>query len=319
MLVQRKKLGINVFICYTLPVPIPRKSTKWYDAMTQQFCYKERAMNTSYLQGQDGTSRTYYQWKTDQPTKGNIVLVHGYAEHSGRYAEAAGHFNTAGFNVWAMDHYGHGLSDGHRADVKDFRLFAQDLRLFIQNTIKPQQQQPLFVYGHSMGGAVSLLYTLEHQSELTGLILSGPMVRPGALTSTLERRAVHLLRKIVPNLPFRPFSADLLSHDPEEVEKYKRDPQNYTGKLKVRLGDELLRMESYLSDSALASITLPVLLLHGGEDAVVPPENSKVILDRIKATDKTRIVFPGMYHEIHKEAERDSVFSAVIDWIEARC
>jgi len=276
-------------------------------------------MNNSYLQGQDGTSRTYYQWKTDLPVKGDIVLVHGYAEHSGRYTEAANHLNMAGFNVWAMDHYGHGLSDGHRADVEDFRLFAQDLQLFIQNTIKPQRQQSLFVYGHSMGGAVSLLYTLEHQSEVTGLILSGPMVRPGALVSTLERRAIHLLRKILPNLPFRPFSADLLSHDPVEVDKYKQDPLNYTGKAKVRLGDELLRMEAYLTDSALASITLPVLLLHGGEDAVVPPENSKVVLDRINSTDKTRIVFPGMYHEIHKEAERDSVFSAVIDWLEARC
>ena len=276
-------------------------------------------MNNDYLQGQDGTSRTYYKWKTDLPVKGDIVLVHGYAEHSGRYAEAAEHLNTAGFNVWAMDHYGHGLSDGDRADVRDFRLFAQDLQLFIQNTVKPQQHQSLFVYGHSMGGAVSLLYILEHQSEVTGLILSGPMVRPGALTSTLERRAAHFLRKIVPSLPFRPFSADLLSHDPEEVQKYKKDPLNYTGKLKVRLGDELLRMEAYLSDRALASINLPVLLLHGGEDAVVPPENSKVILDQIKSTDKTRIVFPGLYHEIHKEAERDSVFSTIIDWLEARC
>jgi alpha-beta hydrolase superfamily lysophospholipase len=281
--------------------------------------FKEDQMNNGHLQGQDGTSRTYYHWETDLPVKGDIVLAHGYAEHSGRYAQAAEHLNMAGFNVWAMDHYGHGLSDGHRADVKDFRLYAKDLQLFIQTTVKPQQQQPLFVYGHSMGGAVSLLYALEQQSELTGLILSGPMVRPGAVTSKLERRAAHLLRKIVPNLPFRPFSADLLSHDPEEVERYKTDPLNYNGKLKVRLGDEFLRMEGYLSDNALSQLTLPVLLLHGGEDAVVPPENSKVVLDRIKSTDKTRIVFPGMYHEIHKEADRESVFSTIIDWLEARC
>ena len=288
-------------------------------------------MNNGDLQGQDGSLRTYYQWKTNLPAKGDIVLVHGYAEHSGRYAEAADHLNKAGFNVWAMDHYGHGLSEGPRADVKDFRLYAKDLQLFIQTIVKPQQtttvtgpgqtqqQQSLFVYGHSMGGAVSLLYALEQQSELTGLILSGPMVRPGALSSKLERRAAHLLRKVVPNLPFRPFSADLLSHDPEEVEKYKKDPLNYNGKLKVRLGDEFLQMEGYLSNSAFSQLTLPVLLLHGGEDAVVPPENSKVVLDRIKSTDKTRIVFPGMYHEIHKEADRESVFSTVIDWIEARC
>ena len=275
-------------------------------------------MNTGRMNGQDGSGRTYYHWKRASKLKAAVVFAHGYAEHAERYAEIAAELNGAGYDVWAIDHYGHGQSAGKRADVEDFRLFAEDLHLFIQNIVIPNTDTPLFLYGHSMGGAISLLYTLEHQSDLKGLILSGPMIRPGGVSSQFERKIAHLLRKIVPMLPFRPFSADLLSHDADEVQAYKDDPLNYTGKLKVRLGDEFLRMEGMLSEEALAAISLPVLLLHGGGDTVVPPENSQIVMESISSEDKTRKIFPGLYHEIHKEPERREVFETLIDWLNAR-
>ena len=275
-------------------------------------------MDTGRMNGQDGSERTYYHWKSSSKAKAAVIFAHGYAEHAGRYAEIAAELNGAGYDVWAIDHYGHGQSAGKRADVEDFRLFAEDLHLFIQNIVIPNTGPTLFLYGHSMGGAVSLLYTLEHQSDLKGLILSGPMIRPGGVSSPLERKIAHLLRKIVPTLPFRPFSADLLSHDVDEVQAYKDDPLNYTGKLKVRLGDEFLRMEGMLSEKALSTISLPVLLLHGGGDTVVPPENSQIVMESISSEDKTRKVFPGLYHEIHKEPERGEVFATLIDWLNAK-
>lgn len=279
-------------------------------------------MNTGQMYAKDGTTRTYYNWKAPESAKAIVVLTHGYAEHAGRYAEMAAKLNQAGFEVWAMDHYGHGQSEGKRADVEDFRLFAEELRLFIDTIVTAAHAAaaplPLFLYGHSMGGAVSLLYSIEHQSDLKGLILSGPMVRPGGVSSQFERKIAHLLRKIVPELPFRPFSAELLSHDADEVRAYKDDPLNYTGKLKVRLGDEFLRMEGLLSEEALSAIELPLLMLHGGEDAVAPPENSRIVQDAVSSQDKTRQVFPGLYHEIHKEQEREAVFDTIIAWLNAR-
>ncbi len=287
-------------------------------------------MNVGSLKGKDGTTRTFYHWEPASDPKAIVVLSHGYAEHAGRYAEMAAKFNQSGFDVWAIDHYGHGQSEGKRAEVDDFNLFPDDLHLFIHTQVLPSlnskkdknerhtAQLPLFLYGHSMGGSIALLYTLKHQSDLTGIVLSGPMVRPGAVSTSFERTAAHILRKIVPSLPFRPFSADYLSHDANEVQTYKDDPLNYIGKMKIRLGDEYLRMEEQLSDEALATITLPVLLLHGGDDIVVPPENSLVVMENISSNDKNRIVYPGLYHEIHKEAERDSVFNTIIEWIEKR-
>lgn len=276
-------------------------------------------MITGQMNGSDGTSRSYYHWNPSPAAKAAVVFSHGYAEHAGRYAEMAAELNGAGYDVWALDHYGHGQSAGKRADVKDFKLFAEDLHRFIQTIVLPGTGRlPLFLYGHSMGGAISLLYALDHQSDLQGLILSGPMIRPGGVSSPFERKIAHLLRKVVPTLPFRPFSADLLSHDANEVRAYKDDPLNYTGKLKIRLGDEFLRMESMLTEEALASLRLPVLLLHGGEDAVVPPDNSLIVQEHISSKDKTRKLFPGLYHEIHKEAQRGAVFETVIEWLNAR-
>lgn len=279
-------------------------------------------MNTGQIHGKDGTIRTYYNWKVADTAKAKLVLAHGYAEHAGRYAEMAAKLTQAGFEVWAMDHYGHGQSEGKRADVEYFRLFAEELHLFINTVVTATQPEtgklPLFLYGHSMGGAISLLYTIEHQSELEGLILSGPMIRPGGVSSAFERKIAHLLRKIVPALPFRPFSAELLSHAADEVQAYKDDPLNYTGKLKVRLGDEFLRMEGLLSQKALSTIKLPLLLLHGGEDAVVPPDNSRIVHDAVSSQDKTRTVFPGLYHEIHKERDRTAVFDTITEWLSAR-
>ena len=276
-------------------------------------------MKTGRIKGQDGSYRTYYHWEGPSNTKAVVVLVHGYAEHAGRYAEMAARLNTAGYDVWAIDHYGHGQSAGKRADVDDFTLYPRDLHLFVQNiVIASTGELPVFLYGHSMGGSISLLYSLEHQSDLKGMILSGPMVRPGGVSTPFERKIAHILRKIVPTLPFRPLSADLLSHDVDEVQAYKDDPLNYTGKLKIRLGDEYLRMEGMLSEAALHTISLPVLLLHGGGDEVVPPENSEIVYEHISSEDKNRKVYPGLYHEIHKEPERGEVFSTLIEWLDAR-
>ncbi len=276
-------------------------------------------MITGQMQGKDETSRTYYHWECPSQAKAAVVLVHGYAEHAGRYAEMAALLNKEKYDVWAIDHYGHGQSAGKRADVDDFTLYAKDLNHFIQNIVLASTGQlPLFLYAHSMGGSISLLYSLEHQSDLKGMILSGPMVRPGGVSTPFERKIAHILRKIVPTLPFRPFSADLLSHDVKEVQAYKDDPLNYTGKLKIRLGDEYLRMEGMLTEEALSTIRLPILLLHGGGDTVVPPENSEIVYEHISSEDKTRKLFPGLYHEIHKEPEREEVFNTLIEWLNAR-
>lgn len=247
------------------------------------------------------------------------MIVHGYAEHGDRYAEMAAELNREGFDVWAADHYGHGQSAGQRADVSRFELFVEDLHEFIVHTVqKKSSASPLFLYGHSMGGAITLLYASQHQDLLKGILLSGPIVRPGAQTSSLERKAAHVLRKIVPSLQFKPFHAHLLCHDELVVEAYMNDPLVYNGKMKVRMGDELLRAGEMLTDEVLKNLTLPMLILHGTEDQVVLPDNSKLVHSLASSQDKTLKLFDGMYHEIHNEASKKELFETVRDWLSAR-
>lgn len=274
-------------------------------------------MKTGTFTGEDGSKRYYRAWLADASARGRVVIVHGYAEHGDRYAEMASDLNGAGFDVWAPDHYGHGLSEGKRADVPRFELFAEDLKLFTSTVVQADGNElPLFLYGHSMGGAVALLYTLRNQAALNGLILSGPVVRPGAQSSRAERRIGHILRLIYPSFKYLPFEAQKLSHDPEVVEAYIRDPMVYSKKMKIRMADELLRAEQLLSNEALKKLSLPMLILHGGDDQVVLPSNSEVVFTLSSSSDKTRHVFKGMYHEIHNEPGRKEVFTKVRSWLE---
>jgi len=274
-------------------------------------------MKTGTFTGSNGSQRYYRAWLTETSARGRVVIVHGYAEHGDRYAEMASELNAIGFDVWAPDHYGHGLSEGKRADVPRFELFVEDLQLFTSSVVQADGKElPLFLYGHSMGGAIALLYTLQLQADLKGLILSGPVVRPGAQSSQAERRIGHILRLISPSFKYLPFDPQKLSHDPEIVEAYIRDPMVYSNKMKIRMADELLRAEHLLSDKGLKGLSLPMLILHGGDDQVVLPSNSEVVFTLSSSSDKTRYVFEGMYHEIHNEPGRKEVFAKVRSWLE---
>jgi len=273
-------------------------------------------MKSGFFISNDGSRRFYRGWTIDTPSSGTVVISHGYAEHGGRYSELASKLNSAGFDVWIHDYYGHGQSDGKRAEVPNIKLFVKDTELFISEIAVPRdQKKPLFVYGHSMGGTIALLYAIVHQSSLNGLILSGPVVRPSSQSSAIERAAAHMLRKIAPSLKYLPFEPEPLCRDPRVVEAYVRDPLVYSGKMKIRMADEFFHAERLLRDEALKDLKIPLLLMHGGADEVVPPLNSEVVFSLASSPDKTRKIFDGMYHEIHNEPGKEEVFELVCAWL----
>jgi len=275
-------------------------------------------METGFFTGNDGTRRYYRGWTLSGKASGTVVIAHGYAEHGDRFAELAAVFNAAGFDVWAHDHYGHGQSEGKRAVVPRFELFIEDTDIFISSIVSAGSPAPLFLYGHSMGGAISLLYAVQHQAKLSGLLLSGPVVRPGVQSSRFDRTMAGILSRIVPGMQYLPFDPYLLSRDSHVVEAYIQDPLVYSKKMKIGLGYQFLRAEELLSDAALKSLTLPVLIMHGGDDQTVLPLNSEVAYQLISSEDKTRHLFEGMYHEVHNEPGKQEVFDLVTSWIKAR-
>lgn len=263
----------------------------------------------------DGLKLFTQSWLPETP-EGSVVLVHGYAEHSGRYASFAEYLAARGFGVYAFDQRGHGNSGGRRVNVRVFREYATDLARYLERVREANPGLPRFLLGHSMGGLTALQLVLEHPHKADGLILSGCYVRnalpvPGALVSLAG-----LVSAVAPELPVQPLDPAVLSRDETVVRAYAADPLVYHGRVKARLGAELLRCGDYLLDRA-ESVKLPTLILHGGADRLAAMSGSRELYERLGSEDKALKVYDGFFHEILNEPGKEQVWADVVSWLEA--
>ena len=250
--------------------------------------------------------------------KGIVLIAHGYAEHSGRYDYTAKYFTDKQYAVYAPDHYGNGRSDGVKADVPDFNLFVTDLQFVLKTIKKLENNKPVYLLGHSMGGAISTILASKEGDEIKGLILSGASIRIDGGVSDLVKSISKFIAVIVPYLPLVEFAVEGLSRDPEVIETYKSDPYNYNGRVRARMGREMLRSEEIITEDLLSKITIPTLILHGEKDPLVNPECSRIINSNISSSDKEMRILENLYHEILNEPEKDEVLKIIGNWLDAR-
>jgi alpha-beta hydrolase superfamily lysophospholipase len=256
-------------------------------------------------------------WLPEAPARAALLVAHGLAEHSGRYLNLVHHFLPLGFAVHALDHVGHGRSEGPRVFVERFDEFIGTLHLFRQMVRERQAGLPLFLVGHSMGGLIGARYLTAHQEGLAGAILSGPAVKvpdniPGAII-VLGR----LLSALAPKLRMIALEANGVSRDPAVVKAYDEDPLVYRGKMTARLGSEMIRAMGEVAAQA-GRISLPLLILQGGADLLVDPAGARMLHDRVSSPDRQLILYEGLYHEVFNEPERDRVLKDAEAWITAR-
>jgi len=269
----------------------------------------------------DGISKTriYFQtWAPNGAPKATVVIAHGLGEHGGRYAEVAAQLVGLGCVVHAIDHRGHGRSGGARVLVDKFANAVADMDTLIDRAKRQQPTRPLFLLGHSMGGALSLSYAIKHGKKLDGLILSGPAVALDGAPPLLALIA-KLLASFVPKLGMFQVDPSLVSRDPAEVAKYADDPLNAHGKIPVRTLAEIIRFVEIVP-ALLPAIRVPTLVLHGSDDKLAGVAGSRMIHERISSSDKTLKVYDGLYHEIFNElpADRARVFKDLTDWLQPR-
>src|SRR5439155_14981031 len=162
------------------------------------------------------------------------VLAHGFAEHSGRYAHVAEPLVGAGFTTWALDHHGHGLSDGDRGDARSPDEAVADMDSLVDMAVAERPGLPVFLVGHSMGGLLAIAYAEEHQDRLAGLVVSGAAV-------SVNQMLLDLLElDEIPAVPLAPF----VSRDPEVVKGYEDDPLIHHGAMpRHMLAEAPTRME----------------------------------------------------------------------------
>jgi len=253
-----------------------------------------------------------------------VVVAHGYAEHSGRYLHVAEYLAAQGIATFALDQRGHGHSEGERALIGRLADCVGDLAQFIGQVraeYPARQAQgrpaPLFVLGHSMGGAIALQYALTYPQSVNGLITSGAFVQSAAPAPPWLRALLRLLSWGAPRLPVQPLEAALLSRDPAVVSAYDDDPMVYRGKVKARMLDVLLSAGPLVLAQA-GRLTLPLLILHGGDDKIAAPEGSRRLHALAGASDKTLRIYQGFYHEILNEPERQQVLDDLTAWVVER-
>lgn len=264
-----------------------------------------------WLGARDGMRLYWQAWEPDAAARDTVILVHGAAEHGGRYAHVAERLAGGGYAVYALDHRGHGRSNGTRAMIDRLDRLVDDLGLFIARV----GGRP-FLVGHSMGGAVALSYAIRHGDTISGLVLSGAAVATEAVPAPLEAITA-ALSKLAPNLPVFKISDDAVSRDPQVVRDYQNDPLNHAGKLPARTLAEIMRAMDTLPRDAVA-LRAPLLLLHGGEDRLCPPEGSRIVHANAGSADKTLKIYDGLYHEVFNEPERDQVLDDLVAWLAER-
>jgi acylglycerol lipase len=246
--------------------------------------------------------------------KAVVVLVHGICEHSGRYNYPTSRFNEWGYSVYRFDLRGHGRSGGERGYVESYDLFIDDTDLIVNAAREENPGLPIFLLGHSMGGFISVAYGIAHQARLSGLIHSGAaVVIPQAVKDLGEDFDYNALALTpIPN-----DLSHLISRDPNVVKAYNDDPlvlKEFTMKL---MGEIFIRGVNWVLKN-MNSYQYPCLILHGGDDQIVPSEASQNLYDHIASKDKQIKIYEGLYHEILNEPEKETVLTDIRQWIEAR-
>lgn len=269
------------------------------------------------LSGYRGLKLAYGTWLPDGEPKAVAVVVHGYGEHMGRYAHVIEALVQHEYAVYSIDHRGHGTSAGLRGYVERFDFLVDDLHLLVQQTERDHPSLRRFMIGHSMGGLIATRYTLRYQAGLAGLVLSGPALWIGDNISPFLKRVSGVLSMVVPTLPVTTTSKgpeSVLSRDPLVQEQFGADPYTYKGKLRARMGNEMMRAASD-ARARMAGLTLPLLIMHGAEDKLTNPNGSKLLYEQARSVDKTLQLWPGCRHEIFNEPERNEVISFMVGWL----
>ncbi len=256
-------------------------------------------------------------WASDVPegAKAAVMLLHGYAEHLGRYDGFVESLNARGFAVWRLDYRGHGRSGGRRGHVYHFDDFFAELGLVRDRMFAATERLPRFLVGHSHGGLLSTHFISRSPEGFRGVALSSPFFGFGLKVPAWKAFAGRTLSRLVPALAM-PTDIDpaIVSHDPEVVRQYKSDPLN--GRTATaRWFTEMLRVHSE-TPAAAHRVKLPILVQQAGDDRLAAVESTRQIFAALGSEDRQYIEYPGMYHEIWFEQERARTVGDLLEWLD---
>lgn len=248
-------------------------------------------------------------WAPEGDPSAYLVLVHGIAEHSGRY-ERTGHLlSEAGFHVRSFDLIGGGGSGGDRWDIDEWSRYHDQIESHV--SWARRGKKPVVLMGHSMGGNLVLGYATSDRPPADLLVVSAPALGGGA---AWQKALAPLAAKVAPTFVMsNGIKGEQLSRDPAVGEAYFADPL-VMPRTSTRLGAALFTAMTEVAADC-QSIETPMLVIHGAADPIVPPQSSAFLADLPQCH---RILYPKLRHEILNEPEGPEVVADVIEWINDR-
>lgn len=265
--------------------------------------------NERMLKSFDGTE-LFTDTSLIEDMKAITILVHGLAEHSGRYKYLTEKLNEANFGVYKFDHRGHGKSEGERAYYSDFNELLDDINFIVELAKEENPGLPLFLIGHSMGGFGVSAYGVKYPDKLDGILVSAGLTRDNkkTLASVPDDLDPHFQ---IPN----ELTDGVCSVEEVRID-YANDPLNCKS-FTAGLGQAVNKGVAWLKENS-NKFSYPIILLHGSEDALVDYKDSLDFFKDIASEDRQLKLYGGLYHEIFNEYSKDEVIQDSIDWINKR-
>ncbi len=269
--------------------------------------------SVEHVTAKDGTPLLLRHWTVPAGEPwASVLLVHGLAEHCGRYEHVGAQLARAGLDVHGFDLRGFGGSGGPRASIDRWSQFHDDLEERLVALRSIAGSRPLVLFGHSLGGLIALGYVLDGRARPDLLVLSAPAI--GARIPLWQRALVGTLRRVAPGLAIsNRLDPDDLSCVSAVGEDYVRDPLNQH-KSTVRFAHAAFGEQRRVAGS-LDRLTIPTFVVHGADDAIVPTDASQPLEGHAGVTRK---VYPGLRHELHNEVSGPQVVADELEWIRDR-
>lgn len=250
------------------------------------------ASETVMATSRSGVAQLRRYW-TAPDAKANVLLLHGVAEHSGRYEHVGTVLAENGFSVRSYDHHGHGRSGGIRGHVDSADVYLDD----VEDALLDLRDEglPVILMAHSLGGLIAFTYCVSGRPLPDVLLLSGPAL--GAELPMWQRKGAPIIGRVAPRLFIKAdFDGALLSGDPDVGRRYETDPLRVGGQT-AGLGKTVLEMME-MANARLSTLSIPTMVMHGGADKIVPPRYSQPIGDLPVAN---RRLLDGLAHEVLNE------------------
>jgi alpha-beta hydrolase superfamily lysophospholipase len=261
--------------------------------------------------------RLYLRRHEASGARADAIIVHGFAEHSGRYGPLTEHLLAHGYAVTAYDQRGHGLSDGLPGHVDDFREYEDDLDKVVTLTRSRGDGRPLVIIGHSMGGLVTLGFLARKSGAVAAAVISAPLIEMAVPVPAHLRMIAGLGARFTPRLRLaNKIDPAVLSRDPAVGRAYGSDP-HVSRKVSMKWFIEAQRAMAGIKDRA-GQIRTPVLVIHGTADQLASVEATKALFGGIGSSDKELIIYEGFYHELFNEPEKQELYERATAWLSGR-